>query len=357
MAFRVSRPCYANRDQVKRSFDIKDTARNNQKVDRAIEASSENIDGILHRKFYIEDRTSYYDWPNYQYAYPWRIWFDAAELADVTTNVPVVTSGGVVVPAADIFWGHPNYSPPFTYLELNRSTTASFGIGNTPQRDVAITGTHGYQARSEVIGTLAGNVASTDATITITDGSLASAGDLLIVDSERMLVTGALSATTGQTNLSGLTTDSAADDTFTCTSGAALNCDEIIAVDSERMLVVDINGNTGVVKRAWDGTRLAAHSAATTIYAYRLLPVQRGQLGTTAAAHTSAANVNLHLVPAMIRDLCIAEAGAQVIQETGGYSEAAGEGSGSIAGMGSGLADKWDEAETRYGRKARVRVI
>ena len=346
----IGRPAYCTREQVKRALDIKETARNNDKVDRAITAAADNIDGILHRRFYIADEVMYYDWPSYQYAYPWRIWFDEAELADVTVNVPVVTTGGVVIPAGDIFWGPSNYAPPYTYLELNRSTSAAFGAGPTPQRDVAISGTRGYSRELDTIGTLAATAMAGDATVVVSDGSQAGCGNMLFLDSERMLVTNITSADTGQTLTSGCETDSAADDTMIIPSGPAVNPDEILLINSERMLVIDVTGNSVIVKRAWDGTILAAHSPGAEIYAYRTLAVNRGGYGTTAAGHTMGVTASVLRTPSLIRDLAIAESEVQVLQEIGGYSDMADA-------IGGGLADKWDEAETRYGRKARIRVI
>jgi hypothetical protein len=356
----VARPTYCTREMVKRALDIHETARNNVKVDRAIEAAADNTDGILHRRFWIEDTTCYWDWPNFQRSFPWRVWFDENELADTTVNVPVVTSGGNVIPAGDIFWGPWNYSPPFTYLELNRSSSASFGQGATPQKDVAIAGTYGYWTRTDTIGTLTSGAGSADATVVVSDGSVAGTGSFLIVGTERMLVTNVTSAGTGQAIAAtgtGLTTNSAADDTTTVADGAALNPDEILLVDSERMLVLDVTGNQVIVKRAWDGTRLAAHQAGAGIYAYRTLAVTRGAYGSTAASHSTGATVNVLRIPSLIRDLNVAEALVQVLQETGGYTDPQGEAAAAVANIGAGLPDKWDEAETRYGRKARLGVI
>src|SRR6185312_9222401 len=110
--------------------------------------------------------------------YPWKIYFDGSELADVTTTVPVVTSGGNVIPAADIFWGPWNYSPPYTFLELNRSTSASFGQGDTPQRDVAIAGTFGYNIDTDPAGTLAVALSDTTGTTVVTsNGALIGPGN------------------------------------------------------------------------------------------------------------------------------------------------------------------------------------
>lgn len=353
----VTTPSYCTRQDVKRSLDIKETARNNWQIDQAIQTATTNINRHMHRVFYPTDTTHFWDWPNFQRAYPWRIWLDQFELADTTVNVPVVTSGGNVIPASAIFWGPWNDSPPFTFLELDRSKSGTFGQGSTPQRDVAIAGTFGYRMDTDPGGTLAAAVTSTTATtVTVSNGALTGVGSLLIVDSERILVQDCATASTGQVNLSGATTAAASDNAVTVASGAALNVDETLLIDQEKMLVVDVTGNVATVIRGWDGSALAAHSASTTIYAYRLLTVGRGLLGTAAATHSSAAAISLFRYPPLIRDLALAEAGNTVLQRTSGYAEV-GEGAYAAPNIGAGLADLWDEAETAHGRKARIRVV
>jgi hypothetical protein len=354
----ITTPVYCTRADVKRALDIKLPARENWRVDRAIQSGARNIDGHLHRKFYPEDKTVFYDWPNFQRAYPWRIWFDASELADVTVNVPVVTSGGSVIPAGSIFWGPWNYAPPFTYLELDRSTSASFGQGQTPQRDVSIAGTTGYSIDADPAGSLAAVISSTTSTtVAVTNSALATVGHILIAGTERMIVSEHATADTGQTIGSGGTTNLTSDQAITVQSGAALNVDEVLVIGAERMLVVDITGNIATVIRAWDGSTLDTHTPGDTIYAYRSLTVVRGALGTTAATHSNGAALTTHRPPLLIRDLNIAEAGNRVLQETGGYAEDMGEGGSGSSSIGAALPDLWDECETAHGRKARSRVV
>lgn len=353
-----SEACYCTREDVKSALDIKVTARNNVQVDRAIQAASRSIDGQMHRVFYTTYTTRYVDWPNFQYAYPWRVWLDRAELADVTSTVPVVTTGSDVIPAANIFWGHPRYSPPYTYFELNRATGSSFGHGSTPQRDVAITGAFGFDLRTASAGALAAAVSDTTSTaITVTNGAVVGVGDTIVVDAERMLVTEKTSVTTGQTQQgSGCSTVSNADNVLAVTDGTQFAVNEVLTLDSERLLVLDIIGNSLTVKRGWDGTVLAAHSGAT-VYALRRLTVTRGDFGTSAATHSSSTAVSRALVPSLIRELAIAEAAVMVVQELGAYASTQGSGEGQVSKIGQGLPDLRERARREYGRKARTRTV
>lgn len=353
----VTTPAYCTREDVKRATDMKETARANWQIDRAIQSSSRNIEAHLHRVFYPQDGTYYFDWPNFQYAYPWRIWFDQYEFAATPT---AVTTGGQSIPLSACNFEPVNSGPPYRYLELRRDLSYSFGVGPTPQRDIAITGTRGYWMQTDAAGTLAAAITSTTATVALTsDGSAVGVGQILIVDNERMLISDRSSNDSGQTNLSGLTSSPplTSDVTIGVTDGTQLHVDEVIQVDSERMLIVDITGNSVTVKRAWDGTVLATHATGTHIYTFRNLTVLRGQLGTTAATHGNAATAVVWRTPSLLRDLAIAESTNRVLEEVGGYADPQGEGGGAISGLGTALADLWDEAETAYGRKARIRVI
>ena len=349
----IQLPCYATREEVKRSLDIQETAYNDAQVDRAIDAARADVDGAMHRRFYNVITTEYWDWPNFQRAYPWRIWFDEAELADVTTNVPVVTTGGTVIPANAIFWGPWNYSPPFTFMELDRSQSYSYGVGSTPQRDVAITGTFGYWDKQASAGTLAVAISSTTATTcTVSNGAAVGVGDVLIVDSERMLVQDKAMADTTQSQQSGCTTEKASDNLLEVTTGSDFSPQEIIQLDAEQMLVTSITGNYLTVKRSYNGTALATHSSAE-IYAARLLTITRGDLGSTAATHLINAALSIQVIPGLVKELAVAEAVNHVLQETSGYARTmAVPGAGNVV-PGGGLPDLRDRCFTQFGRKAR----
>lgn len=354
----INTPCYATREDVKSALDVKQTARNDAQVDRAIEAASRAVEALCHRVFYPTLATKYVDWPNFQYAWPWRIWLDAAELADVTTTVPVLTSGGDVIPNANVFWGNPRYNPPFTYLELDRSSSSSFGHGDTPQRDVAITGVFGYSVDVKTGGTLAAAVSDTTGTsITVSDGSLIGIGDQLLIGTERLLVTARANVTSTQTQQSsGVSTADDADVTLAVTTGSAFHVGEVVTLDSERMLVVDVTGNNLTVIRAWDGSVLATHTSAT-VYVSRQLTVVRGSQGTTAATHLSGATVSVHTVPPLVKQLAIAEAVVMLTQEAGAYALAQGSGQGAQKGIGTGLEALREQTQALYGRQVRQRVI
>jgi hypothetical protein len=352
----VNRACYATRADVMSAPDIKFTADMLRHVDSAIEAAADEVDKLTNRRFWNSLDTVLYDWPNFQRAYPWRIWFDAAELADVTGTPPVVTTGGTSIPDSAIFWGPWNYAPPYTFMELDRSQSYSFGVGSTPQRDVSITALRGYWNKTRPAGTLSAALSSTTATsATVSDSADVGVGDVIIVDSESMLVRDAAMADTGQAQQgSGCTTLSAADNQLTVTDGTKYTAGEVLQLDAEWMLALSITGNVITVVRGFGGTVLAAHSGAE-VYAQRLLTVSRGFGNSTAATHLSTAAVNAQLIPSDARELAIAEALNFIYQKTSGYARTVGEGQALVPG--GSLPDLRSRVYNSLGRKARSRVV
>jgi hypothetical protein len=353
----VTRPTYCTREEVRAAPDVTWSPRANPKIDRAIQDAAERVEGQLHRVFYNTDTIRYWDWPNFQYAYPWRLWLDQWEIADITVNVPVVTSGGIVIPAEACNWEPINSGPPFNYLELRRDLSYSFGNGPTPQRDIGIQATYGHWVRASPAGQLAAAVAdTTSTTITVTDSTAAGVGDNITVDSERMLLTDKAMVTTGQTQLSGLSTAQNNDQTLGVTDGGEFSLFETLLIDSERVLITDIAGNNLTVQRAYDGTTLAAHTGAT-IYAPRQWTVVRGAQGATAATHANGAAISLAIVPGLIKDYSLAETLVQLKNEPAAFALSQGSGPSKQGGIGGNLPDLRDQALAKYGRKARQRAI
>ena len=373
---------YCSREDAQASVDFADgiTTTIQAKTDRAITDAARNIEGQLHRLFYPWDGTKFWDWPNYQRAVPWKLWLDRHDLLCLTA----LSSGGVAIPLNACFLRPANPRPGYPYraIELDRSSGSTFG-GNsaTPQNAISATGTWNFCADADPAGTLAAAITTAgQATITVSDASQMGVGDLLIIGygrgtapfpsatighagviqpftGERVLVSDRSAIATGLTQSgSGCTTAGSDDDLLATTGTGSLNPGEVLLLDAEQMLVLLVSGGTATVSRAWNGTRLATHSAAT-VQAYRSLSVQRGFLGTTAATWTNGTAVWKHRYPAIIRDLAIAESANRLLQEPSGYARTVGGPDVAMPAPGVALADLWDEARTAYGRQARSRVV
>lgn len=347
---------YATREDVKRAVDSKETSRTNGQIDRALETAARNVEALCHRTFAPVIATKSFDWPNSQYATPWRLWLDANELISVST----VTSGGTAISTADVLLEPNEYGPPYNRLELNLGSDAAFGGGETHQRDITITGLYGYRDDETTLGVTTEALDTSETGIDV-DGPTAAAigvGSVLRVDDERLAVTGRTMAATGQT-LGGNLDAKAATVTVPLASAVGFIEDEVILIDGERMLVADVAGTNLIVKRGWDGSTLAAHTTGATVYASRTLTVTRGVLGTTAATHSTAAPVHRWDPPAPVRTLCIGEALNLLGLEHAGYAVAlkAGEAGSERTRDVRGIAALRAQVYDTYGRKARLRGV
>jgi hypothetical protein len=344
---------YCTREQVKTALDVDATAGLDTQVDRVILAASRLIEGDLHRRFYPWVGTRYFDWPNDQRARPWRLWLGPDELVTVTA----FASGSETVPAASVkLW--PQQGPPYTRLELDQATLGGFTAGPSYQDTISVTGTFGYSAEFAPAGTIAEGLDASETDVDVSNAAAVGVGDLLQVDTERMLVTGRRSLDTTATVLGAGETSSMADTSVGVDSGAKLNVGETITVDAERMLITDITGNTLTVRRAQDGTVLASHASLTPIYAARTLTVTRGALGTSAATHSTAAAITRHVVPSGINALAIGQALYTLRHEQIGYGFiTVGSGTVSRDLDGKALIDLWAQARTTYGRRARQGAV
>jgi hypothetical protein len=359
----MATPVYCTREDVTGALDVKLTARSYRQVDRAVQAGARSVEGLLHRTFRPVTATRYFDWPNYQYARPWRLWLDAGEVISVSSLV----AGGVVIPASDYFLEPANSGPPYTRIEIDLASSSVFAAGATHQRAIEAVVLEGFRNDEEQVGDLTSALDADPAdTATATwTSAFIGVGDVLRIDSERLIVTEKTMVDSTQ-NLGGAgLAASVADTTVPVSDGSAFAVGVVLRIDSERMLLVDKAGNNLTVKRAWDGTVLAAHTAGADVYTLTGVELARAQLGTTLAAHSSGADIIRHLVPPLVRELNIAEAINTIQQEGSGYARRSGlgeeRGSGQarsdIEASGRGLDDLREQAWTAFARKARSRAV
>lgn len=341
---------YTTREDVKLALDAKLTARSDSQIDRAIASASTAVEGLCKRKFYPERRTQTWDWPRLEPAFSFRLWLNDDELISLES----FTAGGVALTPDQILL-RPDHGPPFTYLEVNLGTSGAFSAGTSWQRSLSGVGLYGYRDDRDDAGTLDGAVSSSQTTIACSDSAAIGVGTIILADTERMIVTNKRMADTLQ-NLSGTITASPADVIVAVTDGTLYTPGEVILLDAERMLIVDIAGNNLIVKRAWDGTVLAAHTNSD-IYALRSLVVTRGALGSTAATHTDNTVLSKQVIPELAAEYCAAKAIDTLLQRQAGYGRTVGSGDNEREASGRGLAEIARELFAAHGRKARTRAV
>lgn len=328
---------YCTEEDVRDALDVSDSRRSTRRIRAACADATLWIDRFLNRHrgaFLPITETRYFPWPQGDYSRAYRLWLGDSTLADTPISV---TSGGVAVEVGDLYAEPVNSGPPYDSLELLISTAGTFSTVSTHQRQVAVQGAWGYRLDTRPAGALAEALDSSEVEVDVTDSSVVGVGDVITVDSERMVVTDRGWLSTGQTVQTTALTASKNNVTVLVTDGTAVHVGERILIESERMLVLDIAGNTLTVDRAIDGSVLAAHATGTAIYAPRTLTVRRGALGTSSATHSTSAAITAHVVEAPVRQLAIAEAIEDVLQGSSGYArdvKAASSGAGEAIGVG-----------------------
>lgn len=356
----MGRVFYTTRESVQDAFDIREAAHRSTQIDEAIASASDDIDGWLNRhKHGLAPRTAtrYFNWPGYDYSQSWRLWLEENELISVTT----LTSGGTAIAASDYLLEPVNSGPPYTYIELDLTSSAAFSNSGTNQRAIQLVGVWGINDDRKPAGTLAEALDASETAVDVSDASLVGVGDVLTVDSEKMLVTGRSSLATG-VNLGTALTAAKNNQTISGISGG-FNVGEILLIGNERMKITENNGTDLTVIRAYDGSTLAAHSIGAGLFSFRTLTVERGALGTTAATHLISAAITKWDVPSLVKDLCKAEAITRIEQEMSAYGsrvysdEAERDSSGTEVVAGRGLTDLRKSCARRYKRKFRVRAI
>jgi hypothetical protein len=356
----ISVPVYTTREILKRALDQGEVPKNNRNIDRCIASASRNAEAMVHRVLYPRVATKYFDWPNAQDAVAWRLWLDDADLISVSS----MSSGGTAISAADFNLEPNRTGPPYNRVEIDISSSATFGGGSTHQRDITITGVWGYtdDHLSAGVTSEALDASETGVDVSAAVSAEVGVGSILKIDSERMLVTDRAQIDTGQNvGGAGLTANKNAQ-SLTVADGTQFSVDEVILVESERMLIEEISGNVLSVERAFEGSTIAAHAAGVDIYAPRTLTVSRGALGSTAATHNSGATVEVWQVPAAVRQYVTAEAIHQLMQEQTGWFRTMSAssifgGTARRAATVEALVDFREQMYRTYGRKARTRTI
>lgn len=351
---------YCTRESVKTALDEQETARSNAQIDDAIASGARDVEGLCNRPEYAFVpvlATRYFDYPSRTSRPPsWRLWLSPFTLIEATA---VTTDNGVTTLTARQYNIEPVNDPPGRSIEINLGGSGSFGSGSTSQRATAITGLWGWSNLNVSVGSLSATLAASHTASAALAWTTArfGVGDILLVDDERVIITDRNFVDTTQ-QLGADLDASDADTQVTVSDGTAFAPEEIISIDGERMRVDTIIGNTLTVKRAQDGSQLAAHTATTAdVYALTGVTLDRAQLGTTLAAHNSDAVVYRWQAPPLLTSLNRAYALNTLLQERSGYARVAGSGENAKEFTGRGIAALEKDVQAIFGVKARTRAI
>jgi hypothetical protein len=332
---------YVTRESVRGALDIKESARDNARIDSCIEAATDQVTGLLRRLFDPWTGTLRFDSPRGD-----TLWFGRRALVEFES----ISIDGTAGDTADFTLVPIDDGPPYDGIRTDSSTSSSLaGAVGTPS--VSITGVWGYDLAESSAGTIAEALDATETGVDL-DGAASAAvgvGSVIRVDDERMTVTARSQLSTGVT-LSANVTASKSDTSLTLSSGAGVTQGETVMVDAEKMTIHEVAGNVVLVTRAVEGTTLAAHTSGTTLYAPRTVTVTRGALGTTAATHSTAAVTYVWRPPALVAELALAYALTALGQSQSGYARTTGSGDNERESSGRGLRQIQADAIHQYKR-------
>jgi hypothetical protein len=340
---------YTTRERVMRAADVQAAAYMAPEIDTAIGSATRAVDALIRRG--DETRPGLapwtgsitFDWPTYAERDNFLVGLGPNSIISITS----VVSGGVTITSSA--YGHPaQYGAPYDRLAVSRAGAASLEPGDAGgQRSLVVTGVWAGAPIAEdgtATWLLSGSPNATATTLTL--NAPLGVGSLVRIDTERVIVTGRYWTNSGQA------ASLAADRTvqsLAVADGTAFFAGEELLLDAERVLVRDITGNTLIVQRAVGGSALAVHTTATVYYS-RSFEVERGALGTTAAAHTSGARLYAWRPPALAEQLTVAYALDQRAQESAAYARTIGSGEGVRNASGAGIKSLEERVLAAYGR-------
>ena len=345
----LSEVCYVTRERVQYTLDQADAVRNNARVDECIQAASRDLEGdVCHRRFYPTLATRY---PDYRWVSGGTLWLNHIDY-EILSVISLVVDGETWVQGTDFYLDCQQPGGGFTAIRLYSSSNVAW---SSLRRGIALTGQYGGSNATAAAGDLVGAVTSSATSLTVTDASLVGVGDLVLIDSERVLVT-EKTMTSSTATVSGTVASSNAATTVAVSDGTKIHAGEQILIGSERMFVESVTGNNLTVKRATHASVLASHSALDVVYVPRVCTVVRGMAGTTAASHSDGADLTRNAPPSMASEASLAMALTYLEQGSAAYARTVGTGDAERAASGAGLKDVLTRVDKAYGRHARIGV-
>jgi len=337
---------YITREVVQRELGYADSVRLNKRIDAKILQSSREVESLCHRRFYPWTGTRTFDVPETD-----TLWLHENELSEITA----IDSGGTAM-TGDDYIAQPASGPPYRWLDIRWSGSVGWEAGDTWQRSIAITGTYHHPVATKVDSFTNGEVATDDTTLALDADSDIGVGSLILIGSERMLVTEKELTLAGATLAADLAA-SKGQSLVPVTNPGVFGIGEVILIGAERMLIEQISGDNLIVARGYSASTLAEHTTGDFIAAPRLATVRRGILGTSVAAHASDATITLLQAPSLVQEATLALTVTALEQGSSGYGRTVGSGDNQREAAGRGVKTILDAVYSAYGRKARGRAV
>lgn len=320
---------YIDRETLKRSLRV-NGSEHDAAIDRLIEAASRDIERLTKRHYIPKTQTRLYRYPG-RWSQGDVLWLDEDLISVTTLQTKAQDSSPTTISSSDYFLEPANDAPPYTRIEIDISSTASFESGDTSQRSISVAGSWGFSNDTDSVGTVSSGLDSsaTATSFVCSNGSISNGitvGDTLLIESEQLFVEQKTSAALGSILLNGAVEASKSANLTVDGGTHGISDGEIIKVNSEEMLVRSSTSTVLSVERAYNGTTLAAHSNDDAVHIFRTLTVSRGINGTTAAVHADSTAISAYRAPGPIRQAVAAMAIAGFTQESSGYGRTLGTG-------------------------------
>ena len=345
----LSEVCYVTRERVQYTLDQSDAVRNNTRIDECIQAASRDLENdVCHRRFYPTLATRY---PDYRWVSGGTLWLNHIDY-EILSVVSLVVDGETWVQGTDFYLDHQQPGGGYTAIRLYSTSNVAW---SSLRRGIALTGQFGGSSNTAAAGDLVGAITSGATSLTVSDASLVGVGDLMLIDSERVLVT-EKAMTSSTATVAGTVASNNAATTIPVSDGTKVHTGEQILIGSERMFVENVTGNNLTVKRATHASVLTSHAALDVVYVPRVCTVIRGMAGTTAASHNDGADLTVNRAPSLAGEASLAMALTYLEQGASAYARTVGSGDAERAASGAGLRDVLMRADKAYGRHGRIGV-
>lgn len=186
---------------------------------------------------------------------------------------------------------------PYTRIAVDPDA-ANLSVWKAERDAIEIAGDWGKYSSSVATGALVKDdpLDAGATTLIVDDAGKISAGMLLLIEDEQILVTGFSGTGTdsGKNNDGAIAADAT---TITMEAAHTILAGEVIRIGDEKIYVSEVYSNDLVVKRAWAGSPRDAHNTAQDVYRYRTFSIERGANGTTDAEHVADKPISRYIPP------------------------------------------------------------
>lgn len=303
-------------EKVKGQFIYAGTTRD-QRVFDAIDFVSRDIESETDRRFIPRIETRYFDWPQQNLNPSWELELDEDLIELISITAASNDDTPVSISLDDVYLGPPGATGSFNLITVKLSNNSRIYSGISFQRAVAVTGLWGHSRNLKSGGLLGAGIDIDDGQILCSDASRVNVGHTVMLDDEFLFVTDRSWSDTGAT--AGALTDSKNAVAVTSSNGTLHHEGEMILIEAEKMLIETIAGDVLGVIRSYDGTALAAHDTGKSIYAPRLLDVDRHVNGSEPAAHLINTSISLVEAHAGAAGLALAQSIVYLLNNESGW--------------------------------------